>query len=199
MSQFDPSFWKDFASNGLATLLGALIGIPVALGIDRHLAARRKAEEREQEHILTRERKLQFIESLEAALRKNQKLVQQMKTELTPQSVIFYNVDTLLLDSTSSIKYQLIEDLRLNQLLDSIRYELAHLHRKVELQLEIEFSAFKEMQGYQNRRSRLISAIHDHFPRIESEIGEALNGLALMKTRLTGEFRGRTGKGGVRS
>jgi len=191
MSQFDPSFWKDFASNGLATLLGALIGIPVALGIDRHLAARRKAEEREQEHILTRERKLQFIESLEAALLKNQQLVQQMKTELTPQSVIFYNVDTLLLDSTSSIKYQLIEDLRVNQLLESIRYELAHLHRKVELQLEIEFSAFKAMQGYQDRRSRLINAIHAHFPRIERETGEALNSLALMKTQLTREFRGR--------
>lgn len=67
MSQFDLFFWKDFASNGLATLLGALIGIPIALGLDRYLAARRKAEERQQEHILTLERKLQFIESLEAA------------------------------------------------------------------------------------------------------------------------------------
>lgn len=191
MSQFDLFFWKNLVSNGLATLLGAVIGIPIALVIDRHLAARRKAEERQQAHTLTLERKLQLIESLEAALRKNQQLVQQMKTELTPQSVIFYNVDTLLLDSTSSIKYQLIEDLRLDQLLDSIRYELAHLHRKVDLQVEIEFSAFKAMQRYQVRRSQLISAIRDHFPRIESEIGEALNGLALMKTQLTGKFQGR--------
>lgn len=199
MSQFGLLFWKDFASIGLATLLGALIGIPIALALDRHLAVRRKAEERQQEYILTLERKLQLVESLEAALRKNQQLVQQMKAQLTPQSVIFYNVDTLLLDSTSSIKYQLIEDLSLNQVLDSIRYELAHLHRKVELQLEIEFSAFKAMGGYQARRTRLIGAIHDHLPRIERETGEALNSLASMKTQLTRELRGHTGKGGASS
>ncbi len=101
-----------------------------------------------------------------------------MEQELRPDVIIFYNVDMQLLESVSSIKYEMIEDLDLNRLLDSIRYELIHLHRKVELQLEIEYSAYKAMGNYMDRRSQLIGAITAHFPRIKQEITEALNIIA---------------------
>ena len=36
MNFFDISFWQNFVSNALATFLGAIIGIPIALGLSRH-------------------------------------------------------------------------------------------------------------------------------------------------------------------
>ncbi len=196
MGFFDLSFWKDFISNIAATLLGALAGIPIALSIDRHLLKRHGAEERRQQRLSIIARQIQFLELLETALQKNKQLVAQMKRDLAPQYVIFYNVDTFLLDGTSSLKYELIEDLEFNRLLDSIRYELGHLHRKVELQLDIEFSVFKAMRGYQSRREHLIGAIQGHFPKVEREIDEALDKLSTIRTNLSneyGELKSRTG------
>ncbi len=51
--------------------------------------------------------------------------------------IIFYNADTALLDATTAIKYEIIEYLDLNRPIGSVRYELQHLHRKIELQLDL--------------------------------------------------------------
>ncbi|MBW1796037.1 MAG: hypothetical protein JRJ38_16715 [Deltaproteobacteria bacterium] len=174
MEFFDTAFWKDFASNVLATLLGVAVGIPVALWIDRFVSRRRESKEIAERRNALTQRKNQFLQMLHEALRKNLALVEQMERELRPESVIFYNVDTQLLESTSSMKNETIEDLDLNRRLDSIRYELLHLHRKVELQLEIEYSPYKAMANYMDRRAQLVEAITAHFPRIKQEIREAL-------------------------
>jgi len=101
-----------------------------------------------------------------------------MDCELKPEVVIFYNVDTQLLESTSSIKYEIIDDLNMNRQLDSIRYELLHLHRKIDLQLDIEYSAYKAMGNYMARRTQLIGAITAHFPRVKQEISDTLSIIA---------------------
>jgi hypothetical protein len=49
MNFFDISFWQDFVSNSLATFLGAIIGIPIALGLSRH---QEKASENERKQRL---------------------------------------------------------------------------------------------------------------------------------------------------
>jgi len=196
MGFFDFSFWKDFASNGAATLLGVLAGIPIALAIDRWLHGRRQQEERRQSRLSAIARQRQLLELVRSALDKNKKLVEQMKAELLPQYVIFYNVDTVLLDGTSSLKYEVVEDLEFNRLLDSIRYELGHLHTKVDLQLQIEFSAFKAMQAYQERRETLVNAIRNHFPGIEREMDEALQRLSSIRDDLSNEYTRLTGATG---
>lgn len=71
-------------------------------------------------------------------------------------------------------EYEVIGNAALNKLLDSIRYELQHLHRKVELQLEIQYSPFRAIGDYVHVRQRLIEAIRGHFPRITEEINQAL-------------------------
>ncbi len=178
MEFFDTAFWKDFVANATATLLGVAVGIPVALWIDRLVSSWQESKESAKQRITLTLRRNQFLQMLREALNKNLQLVQQMEQELRPDVIIFYNVDMQLLESVSSIKYEMIEDLDLNRLLDSIRYELIHLHRKVELQLEIEYSAYKAMGNYMDRRSQLIGAITAHFPRIKQEITEALNIIA---------------------
>jgi hypothetical protein len=170
----DTAFWQGFVGNAAATFLGVLFGIPFALWVNRRILRQQESKEAaERQNTLTR-RKNQFLHLLQEALQKNLDLVKQMEQELKPGGGVYYNVDTQLLESTSSLKYGIIEDLDLNRRLDSIRYELLHLHRKVEIQLDIAYSTYRAMDHYREQRAQLIGAITMHFPRIKQEITEAL-------------------------
>ena len=57
MNFFDFSFWQNFASNALATFLGAIVGIPIALWLSRH-----------QEKIAKKERKSKILHLLREEL-----------------------------------------------------------------------------------------------------------------------------------
>jgi uncharacterized membrane-anchored protein YhcB (DUF1043 family) len=171
---FASNFWQDFLSNSLATLLGVVIGIPVALIIDRFVTKNKDKKEISKQREELRLRKRQLLNLFRDSLQKNLSLVEQMEKELTPNIVIFYNVDTQLLESTSSIKYENIDDLNLNQQLDSIRYELIHLHRKIDLQLDIEYSAYRAFGNYLESRTKIIEVITAHIPKVKQEILDAL-------------------------
>jgi hypothetical protein len=60
MNFFDFSFCQDFASNALATFLGAIVGIPIALWLSRY-----------QEKAVERERKSKILHLLREELREN--------------------------------------------------------------------------------------------------------------------------------
>lgn len=162
-SFFDTAFWQSFISDASATFLGVLLGVPVALWIERWRA--RQA---------TTDRRLQILKLLRDTLVKNHALLQQMVAEVKPDYVIFYNVDNTVLDSTASLKYELLDDVVLNRLLEHIRYELQHLHRKVELQLEIEYGSFLTTSHYRQMRSRLLEAITGHLQPLSTKIDEAV-------------------------
>ncbi len=57
MDFFDISFWQNFLSNAIATFLGAIIGIPIALGLNRH-----------QDKISEKERKKKILALLQEEL-----------------------------------------------------------------------------------------------------------------------------------
>lgn len=148
MSQFfDVSFWKDFLSNTLATLLGVFLGIPAALWLDRLISQQREKQEREAQQAAETERRLELLRLLRETLVRNRKIIERMSQELTTGSLITYNTDPLLLDSTASLKYEIIDDLDLNRQLDVLRYELQHLHRKVKLRWQLEFSLIRDQRS----------------------------------------------------
>lgn len=68
MPFFDLSFWQDFLSNGLATLLGVIVGIPVALWISGY-----------QERKIERERKEKILISLWEELRYDRLVLNEWK------------------------------------------------------------------------------------------------------------------------
>jgi hypothetical protein len=175
---FDFVFWQNLVSTLLATILGVVFGIPVAFFIDRKITQWQEKNEITKQKNALIQRKKQLLQLLSETLQKNLKLVEQMENQVKPEYVIFYNVDTLLLESTSSIRYEIIDDLNLNRQIDSIRYELLHLHRKVELQLEIEYTVFKAMGNYMTTRTELIGAIIAHIPRVKQEISDTLSIIA---------------------
>ena len=115
---------------------------------------------------------------LHDSLIKNRGLLEQIERELRPTVVIYYNVDTQILESTASIKYEIIDDLELNQQLDYIKYELLHIHRKIELQLTVAYGEYRVAGGRQNfiqARTELTNAILVHVPTIQEAITRAIN------------------------
>ncbi len=76
MNIFDFPFWKDFLSNALATFLGALVGIPIALWISRYQA---KIEEKE--------RKLKILRLLKHELLMNFGKLTRWDTSVNPISI----------------------------------------------------------------------------------------------------------------
>jgi hypothetical protein len=171
---FDVAFWKDFVSNISATFLGVLLGIPAALWLDRSISRRREKQEREAKQAVERERLLELLRLLRETLERNREIIERMSKELTPDSLITYNVDPSLLDSTASLKYEIINDLDLNRQLDLLRYELQHLHRKVELRWEIELGPIRAMNLYLDYRIQLVKAIQDTLPEIMDAINRAI-------------------------
>ncbi len=51
MDFFDTSFWQNFVSNALATFVGAVVGIPIALWLNRH---QEKSSEKERKEKILR-------------------------------------------------------------------------------------------------------------------------------------------------
>src|SRR5260221_14297955 len=99
MNLFDFNFWQNLLSNALATFFGILIGIPIALGIDRALSARRNREEVQRSLEIARQRELQLLRLLSTALRKNLELLTEMGPYYEQGAVVFFNVDVELLEA----------------------------------------------------------------------------------------------------
>jgi len=91
-----------------------------------------------------------------------------------PARIFFGNVDTSILDSTASMKYELIVDLRINKVVDSLQNYLRLLQRKVALQLEISYSSFRAMADFVQMRRELVDSIVNQCPGLIDQIDRGL-------------------------
>lgn len=86
MEFFNVQFWQDLTSNALATILGILIGIPVALWIDRLLSNWQEAKEASKKLAVEAQKRRHLLQMFQGALEKNYDLVVQMERELRPDT-----------------------------------------------------------------------------------------------------------------
>ncbi len=159
----DP-FWSLFG-----TFIGALLGVPAGFWVNRWSS----------KHA-DRDRRSQLLSALRQTVDHNSYLIDQIEGWLNKDGFPFFNVDLPLLESTASLKYELL-DISLCRQIDQLRYELAHLGRKVNLLLELEFDpsakrAFMR-QGdvgttstYAELHPMLVDAIKVHIPPIRQTL-----------------------------
>ena len=145
---FNLQFWQGFIGNLGATSLGILIGVPVALLVDRMIkASRSKNEERD------------LVIAIKHTLERNDSLLEAFSQNVMPNTIVYNNLDLALLDSTARRKYEILGDVSLSQQIDSVRYELQHIYRWLDLLLSITHSTFASMSNYQETRERLSKLI----------------------------------------
>lgn len=186
----DRSFWQQL----VVTSAGVIFGIPFALWLNR----RQVRHEDKKEAETSRKHETEVREVLCRAIEKNKSLLQQMATELKTMA-IFYNVDLSVFESLPSTEILCATNLAASEKLAHLRYELTHLHRKIELQLTIEFDGtlrsqiIKIVPGGQNvmrydiMRSQLVGAIDQHLPSIINACEDALGEIS----RISGEITDR--------
>ncbi len=117
----------DVLKSILGTFLGALLGIPAGLMVNHAWR-----------HRQDRDRRWQLLSAVRQTIDHNSYLIDQIEEWLNKNGFPFFNVDLSLLESTASLKYELL-DISLCRQIDQLRYELTLLGRKVNLLLELEF------------------------------------------------------------
>ncbi len=84
---FSSAFWKDFAPNGLATLLGVVAGIPIALWLYQRQQKSEATIKQEAQEKEAQERKNKFLNLVKEELEYNQlvltEVIQAQETDPT--------------------------------------------------------------------------------------------------------------------
>jgi hypothetical protein len=151
----------------LGTFLGALLGIPTGFALN-HCWSK----------SVDRARRTQLRSVLKRAVDQNDYLADEIEEWLGKGGVPYFNVDLPLLESTASLKYELL-DAGLCQEIDHLRYELGHLARKVDLLLGLEFNpsarfAISSPAGsiYNELRPKLVESIRAHLQPIQKTLDQ---------------------------
>jgi hypothetical protein len=183
---FDISFWQQL----VVTSAGVIFGIPFALWLNRKQV--RREDKKEAETSRSREKEVRDV--LCRAIENNRSLLRQIDAELKT-TCIFYNVDLSVFESLPSTEILRATNLAASEKLAHLRYELTHLHRKIELQLTIEFDGTlrtqiikivprgQDVTRYDVMRSQLVTAIYLHLPSIIKACEDALTEIS----RISGE------------
>jgi hypothetical protein len=153
----------------LGTFLGALLGVFSGLAVNH-------AWSKQADHA----RRTQLKAVLRSAVDHNADLLVMIETVMGKGGFPTFNVDLPLLESTASLKYELL-DADLCREIDRLRYELTHLARKVDLLLKLEFDPSAKNVGlaldgsgetseYMQLRPKLVGAIIAHIAPINTMI-----------------------------
>ena len=165
-----------FLGNLLATLIGIVIGIPVALALaQRQQSAEQKATAKQEEERAS-ERKRQFLNMIQLSLATNSSFLRSVADRLIPGSVIYPNLDIEQLEATSSLKYEIIDDLRLNAQLDLVRFNLRFIRRLLNLSLDLSYSQQRfslDANDYLDEHGRIVERIQKEIPKALRNITDA--------------------------
>ncbi len=175
-----PSPFRDlFLGNLLATIMGVVIGVPVALELTRRQQrAEDKAIAEERERRAT-ERSTRYLKMIQFSMLTNTSFLQNVAANLRPGSVIYPNLDIEQLEATASLKYEIIDDLRLNGQLDVVRFNLRFIRRLLDLSLDFSYSHDRfalEPDVFLEEHKRIVDRVQREIPKAL----ENINGAAAM-------------------
>ena len=158
----------------LATTFGVLIGIPVALWIDRKTRKRRD-----------RERAIGVLLALKEETTHNLSLLRQIQVELRPDSIIYYNMDMNTWKKATPLEdFELVIDRRLLRHIYRIYYEFEHLNRKIDTQFSMHYSVVRAMGVYLEERKAIVASILGHAKTLEKESEQLLKDIDVELSRL---------------
>jgi hypothetical protein len=139
---------EDITIQFIATLSGVLLGIPVALWIDRMIT---KSHEKEKATFV--------LTALSQEITHNLELLGQIQRELQPVTMIYYNLDMNTMRVVSLADFEGIINQELLKRIFRIYYEYEHLNRKIDNQFSMHYSAIRQTAQYNTERGTIIGSI----------------------------------------
>lgn len=158
----------------LAPLLGVLFGVPFAFWIDRKTRERSK-----------RERAITVLSALKEEINHNIGLLKQIQAQLTPKSMIFYNMDMNTWKATSLEEFEGIISHKLLRHIYRIYYEYEHMSRKIDTQFNMHYSVVRATKTYPQERQTIIGAILTHAKPLEKESEQLIEEMETELKRLS--------------
>jgi len=155
--------WEDFIVQLTATLLGVIVGIPVALWLNRRYTMSKKTEERKD-----------LLEFLKENLEDNKKILNNMLGNFDSDFIV-HNRLNLATWPLFSKKINALNNLDLQKRILHTYYMLENISKKVEIKFEMHYSTFRAMQNYAQEREQLKLIIAGDIGIVNREIDEILN------------------------
>jgi len=152
---------EDILLNFLATLFGVLIGIPVALWIDRKI---RESVQREKAEAV--------LSALKEEINHNVNLLKQIREELKPDTMITYNLDMNTWRVASLQEFEGIISHELLRKIFRIYYEFEHMSRKIDTQFNMHYSVVRATNIYLQERKKIVDSILSRASTLEKESEE---------------------------
>ena len=170
-----------FLGNLLATVLGVVVGIPVALELTRRQQLGEAKAESEAREATAAARRIRFLKMIQFSLLTNVSFLENVAKNLKPGAAVYPNVDMEQLEATASIKYEIIDDLGLAGRLDHVRFHLRFITRLLDLSLEFLYSQSRfdlEPDEFLVEHGRIVDRIQEQIPRATEVITDAANAIA---------------------
>lgn len=161
----------------LSTLIGVLIGIPIAMWINSSTSSR-----------YHRQNAIAVLSSLKEGIEHNLDLFKQIASELRPDSMILNNIDINAWTSTKLGDFEGLIDGMVMRGLYRIYYEYQVLARKIDAQLNMHYSILRvaPTKEYVQERGKIVDSILVQIEPLTDESTKLLEGIEREIARLKG-------------
>jgi hypothetical protein len=136
-------FLDSFFGNEIATLVGLLLGVPIALGLSRRQQAAGATLHENQARLANLRRELPLLNQLDLCLSTNLIFLDRARNMVSPGQPLWMRPDSMQLDTTAALKYEAIPDISLAALIDVVRFDLSHISRLMDLHSQITYGDYR--------------------------------------------------------
>jgi hypothetical protein len=154
-------FRRDFAATILATLLGIILGVPAALEVER---GKSDTDRMEQEQ--------QLLAAVDRTLEQNEVILKKLNEQLSVDRVINYNVDPFFLEATSESRYRVLNNIRVNQQIESVRTELVNLYHMIRTQFDLAYGIESRTTNFIEQRRQLLDGLNKRAVKVQAMIAD---------------------------
>jgi len=177
--QFLPqsNFRDAFLPNFSATALGVVLGIPVALALNRAQVKQEEAAKVAADERRRSVRAVQYLKMLQFSLSASLQFLSRIEANLQPGTIIYSNLDNEQLESTAALKYEILDDLSLAGSLDVVRFHIRYMSRLLDLYVNMSFGGLRSAigdSGMLRQQELIIAEIHRGMPDTRNAIDDAL-------------------------
>jgi hypothetical protein len=166
-------------AGALASAAGAVATIAIAVFVYRW----QQTEQAQRESAVRAERRQQLLTAVRQNVMDNRERVAQIQAVL-PQQIVFQNLDLSILDSTASLKYEVLDDIDFCRRLDSLRAESRQAYTQLDQLRNVDFDGTlrsltlnindQNVSAYGHMRHALVASLTDHLARLREQCDQLL-------------------------
>ncbi len=172
----EPEFWTTVVGGAIVAIVTLVLGIPVALFLNRLFIRRGEEMEVQRRHATELEKARVALSQLKDEIEHNSDLVDQLLTEL-PEQVVFYNLQTSNWAVTNPATLEVRTEQPLISAMPRLYYEFEHINRKLDIQFQLNYGVLRASSNYHDIRASLVEPTVAHLRVLRGQIDAVLKSI----------------------